>query len=186
MLIEMCFICGAEPDPEMGSWYNQHFRKKPTDFDANLHGAAVHDVSAGLSCNNCRNKARRAGGLAQLLSSKLRLPMVARTLDERLVDSESKLTRARANARKERKRVKGFQNTIAILRDRVSKKVKARAETEQAMLARLSTWLGVKVRVSEWPTAYPYRHRRRHIRIGIADGISASALLMAYPHRHRR
>ena len=153
VLIEMCFICGAEPDPEMGSWYNQHFRKKPTDFDANLHGAAVHDVSAGLSCNNCRNKARRAGGLAQLLSSKLRLPMVARTLDERLVDSESKLTHARANARKERKRVKGFQNTIAILRDRVSKKVKARAETEQAMLARLSTWLGVKVRVSAWPTA---------------------------------
>ena len=88
-----------------------------------------------------------------MLSSKLRLPMVARTLDERLVDSESKLTRARADARKERKRAKGFQNTIGVLRGRASKKVKARAETEQAMLARLSTWLGVKVRVSAWPTA---------------------------------
>ena len=94
MLIEMCFICGTEPDPEMGSWYNQHFRKKPTDFDANLHGAAVHDVSAGLSCNNCRNKARRAGGLAQLLSSKLRLPMVARTLDVTTMSGSSTQSRS--------------------------------------------------------------------------------------------
>ena len=153
MLIEMCFICGTEPEPEMGSWSKQHFRRKPTDFDASLHGAAVDNASADLCCANCRMACKRAGGLAQLLSSKLRLPMVARTLNERLVDSESKLTGARANARKERKRVKGFQNTIAILRDRVSKKVKPCAETEQAMLARLSTWLGVKVRLSASPTA---------------------------------
>ena len=153
MLIEMCFICGTEPEPEMGSWSKQHFRRKPTDFDVSLHGAAVHNASADLCCANCRMACKRAGGLAQLLSSKLRLPMVARTLDERLVDSESKLTRARANARKERKRAKGFQNTIGVLRGRASKKVKARAETEQAMLAQLSTWLGVKVRLSASPTA---------------------------------
>ena len=82
VLIEMCFICGTEPEPEMGSWSKQHFRRKPTDFDASLHGAAVHNASADLCCNNCRARCKRAGGLAQLLSSKLRLPMVARTLDE--------------------------------------------------------------------------------------------------------
>ena len=28
VLIKMCFICGTEPKPEMGSWSKQHFRSQ--------------------------------------------------------------------------------------------------------------------------------------------------------------
>jgi len=83
VLIEMCFICGKEPEPDMGGWYKQPFRRRPTDFDASLHNCCRRKYgclwSRGHSMSGSSTRSRSSLALGPTLGRREKEPKAFRT-----------------------------------------------------------------------------------------------------------